>query len=327
MNETIDMKEVPFSLEIVDMFLKEIYSDKQSPIDNKDNIIYQNILDIKGLTLPVGNIKINYCFDNIISKSLNIKKELFNYWDDNEIECKIIPSKQERKYKKLKREVLNCANDIECYITKNNIVKVKTGTFCNKPKLCFFCALGRAIKQSNTLMKKIKTNSELKSHNWYYLVTTVKHNNSDTLENILEKTFKLKNSILKKIQNDTKRNRASIWQTIKGGITSVETTYTKNGWNVHINWLINTDREIYLEEKSHSNSSIQEFLKKRGHPIHYIKKIDINSEKALINILVKILKYILKYPESLNEEKSIEFYCKTHKKRFFSSFGNLRGKN
>lgn len=117
-------------------------------------------------------------------------------------------------------------------------------------------------------------------------------------------------------------------------MSSIETTHSKNGWNVHLNLIINAPKGIKMPLKSIKNSrgqtssqneDLRQFmLKNADSQMHNIQKLDFTEEENIREALVEILKYSLKF-SGLTNQQLLEVYVKTYKKRLFGTFGNLRG--
>ena len=113
---------------------------------------------------------------------------------------------------------------------------------------------------------------------------------------------------------------------------SVEVTRTHNGWNVHINWLVNSDKEIELKEifdrnnkKWYQNDDLSKFLERFNDSyIHSISKLSFNDRDEIRKNLLEVFKYSLKF-SSLNNADLIEVYYTLYRKRLFFTFGNIRG--
>ena len=75
---------------------------------------------------------------------------------------------------------------------------------------------------------------------------------------------------------------------------SIEFTFTRNGWNVHINWLVNSDDRVQLYEvedkrgkKWYQNELLERFLKRFNDSyIHSISELNFdNREQIRENLL------------------------------------------
>jgi len=269
------------------------------------------------------------------------KKELFNYWDYFVLELSLFDGriiKSSKHYNNLKNDVLNCGSYL-CFKagTSTEKIKLQSANFCRKDKLCPSCAVGRAYNQQKKFLKILDAytyhhNDDLLSKHWYYIVTPVKHSIDEDLKSVYEKIYKLKKSALMQIRDGKRGKSNGFWSIFNGGMGSIETTYTTNGWNIHINWLINSDIEIEIEKvvdkrgkEWYQNRDLALFLNKIDNSsIHSISKLDFGNEDKIRESLLEVLKYSLKF-SSLDIGNLLKVYYTFYGKRLFFTFGNLWG--
>jgi len=208
-------------------------------------------------------------------------------------------------------------------------VKLHRGNFCRRDKLCRACAIRRAYKQQNRFLQIIES-EEFKNKDWYYIVIPVKHTKQDTFEEVYSKIENIKKRIVMQVKNGKRGMSKKFFTRFQGGIYSTEVTYSANGWNVHINLLLNCERGTDLgvfekHGKTLSSAEISDFLKPYDSYVNSITKVDFSTHDSIKSNLLEILKYSLKFSD-LSDEKLIEVYVKTYRKRLFGAWGNLRGK-
>lgn len=83
----------------------------------------------------------------------------------------------------------------------------------------------------------IKVNNLYKK-NWYYIVLTIKHNKTHTLEESLDKLTKAKDQLARKYRNSkrTAQNKKSFVSVFDGFAISIEVSHKgENGRHPHIN--------------------------------------------------------------------------------------------
>jgi hypothetical protein len=151
------------------------------------------------------------------------------------------------------------------------------------------------------------------------------------LEVVYQRVSNLRKSALKQMRNSRHRNTAGFWSNFKGGMGSIELTFSNNGWNVHINWLVYSDNRISYKEVTDGkktwfqNDDLEKFLNRfNGSYIHSVNELDFSSKETIRKNLLEVLKYSLKF-SSLSFDKLIEAYYKLYRKRLFFTFGALRG--
>lgn len=273
-------------------------------------------------------------------KSHSLKQDLFRFWDDYipddiKVDGKVFRSiKQYREFKDI---VLGCGSFTEYRASRNDDrIKLVNANFCKKDKICLSCAVGRAYNQQKRFMQILNVypyerDDDLLSKHWYYIVTPVRHSIDEDLMVVYDRADKLRKSALMQIRDGRRGKSKGFWSRFNGGIGSVEVTYTKNGWNVHINWLVNSNDEsdMYLvsdkKKEWYQNKYLEAFLERFNDSyIHSISKLSFRNRDEIRANLVEVLKYSLKF-SSLDAPRLILIYYFFYRKRLFFSFGNLRG--
>lgn len=231
------------------------------------------------------------------------------------------------------KDLEDCGSWLEFrWYKKSDVTKLHTANFCKRDKLCPACAVRRAYKQQVKFMKILQLNPSLQNKDWYFVVIPVKHCNSDNYETVFERLNDIRKKIIQSLNDGRKGKSENIWTSFGGGMYSIETTKSKNGWNVHMNLLLNAPKgsKINLRavknrrgQVSYQNPFIREFLMKYADSqMHNISKVEDNTK--LRDDLVEVLKYSLKF-SSLSNQDLLEVFIKTRKKRLFGVFGNMYG--
>ena len=291
-------------------FILNLYNELQTSIayNSSNNSSEKTLVSINDL-LYIGDLSIEIKSEEDVSKLFKEKQNkqiLFKIWDIKYKPCKVFPT--ERRYKRFKKNVLECDKNARCKYYK----------------VCNTCSVIRALYYKNQLKNKLKANPKLLENKWYYIVTPIAHKSYHSIEETFENIMKLKKSFITKVKNAKRKSRKStIWTYIQGGIGSIEVTYNdNNGWNFHINWIINSTEEFDISNDT--SEEIVKFLKLFNSHKHFIRTL--NSDEDLEVALSKVLSYSLKF-NNLPPEKLIEAYYVLYKKRLFFSFGNLWGRS
>jgi len=240
------------------------------------------------------------------------------------------------KAKNFWKDLYDCGSWLEFrWYKKADVTKLHTANFCKRDKLCVACAVRRAYKQQIKFLSILEEDQTLKEKDWYYIVLPVKHNKTESLETVLDRVADLRKKISQSMRNSRRRKDITFWSNFSGGMFAQEVTHTKNGWNVHLNLLVNAPKgtKIHLKDIknrrgqiSHQNEDLRQFmLKGFDSQMHDIQMLDFSNEEVLRSALVEILKYSLKF-SSLSNPDLIEVFIKTRRKRLFGTFGNLWGK-
>ena len=167
----------------------------------------------------------------------------------------------------------------------------------------------------------------------------VKHEKQESFEVVFSRVESIRKKLVQSL-NDGRKGKHTAWAGFGGGMSSIETTVSKNGWNVHLNFILNAPKGFNLgliehrqiwkgkEKISYSCDWISTWLKSasgNGSYVHNVSKLDFSSEESIKGSLVEVLKYSLKF-SSLSNQDLLTFYVKTHRKRLFSVFGNMWGR-
>jgi hypothetical protein len=274
-------------------------------------------------------------------KTSKLKRELFDFWDnyfpdDAKVDGRVIKSM--KHYEDLKEKILACGSFTEYRVVPgSDRIKLVRANFCRKDKVCLSCAVGRAYNQQKKFLQALEVypyenDDSLLDKYWYYIVTPVRHSLDESLDVVYSRADKLRKSALKQMRNSKSRKSGGFWSQFNGGMGSVEVTHTKNGWNVHINWIVNSDnrvnniREVTDGKKVwYQSDDLEAFLNRFNNSyIHSINELDFSSKEAIRKNLLEVLKYALKF-SSLEPQHLIYIYYYFYRKRLFFTFGNLRG--
>lgn len=240
-----------------------------------------------------------------------------------------------KRYNIFKSNLLNCGSWLQFnYYYRRQKMKLDKANFCKKDKLCQACAIRRAYKQQSKMIQTLEERKDLINRDWYYMIIPVKHNKNETLIEVYNKIMKIRRSITKAIRDKKNGRNSGVWGIFDGGLGSIEITKTQNGWNVHLNILLNAKIGSNLPIKeiknrkgqvSYQNEQIRQFLLRQvDSQMHYISKIDFTNEDNIKKNLLEVLKYSLKF-SSLDIHDLLTVYVELYKKQLFFTFGNIRG--
>jgi len=233
------------------------------------------------------------------------------------------------------KNLIDCGSWLEWnFYMKSEQTKLQKANFCKKDKLCPACAIRRAYKQQVKFLQSLEDDGDLIDNDWYYIVIPVKHTIDDDFETVFNRIIDIRSKILQSMRDRKRGKKTGFWGQFNGGMTSIETTKTNNGWNVHMNLIINAPAGTKIKIKkvrnsrgqiSYQNSDIVEFLTRvADSKMHNIQKLDFTNQDSIKKALVEVLKYSLKF-SGLSDNDLIYIYLKTYKKRLFTTFGNMRG--
>lgn len=229
------------------------------------------------------------------------------------------------------KAVVNCSSFLHFRnYYEIDTTKLHNANFCKTDKLCSSCASRRAYKQIQKVKSYFSENNHLLKKNWYFIVLPVKHNKKDSFDKVFDRVRKGLQSIRLSINNNKrgKKNNGSFFTQFDGIFYSIESTYSDNGWNVHINILASADEEIQIVPiKNKSNTDINLSQTWRSFSDSYIvniQKVSMNDEEISMKSLLEIFKYSLKF-QGLENDKLLEFYIKTYRKRLYGTIGVYYG--
>lgn len=306
------------------------------------------MIDVRSISDLSDNAKKRIFKDTDIFMKSFERKEVFEECyirhDKYLIQNKNLPYDREQFQKAFKaknffKDLKDCGSWLEFrWYVQSDTTKLHTANFCKRDKLCPACAVRRAYKQQIKFLKILEQDSDLKSLDWYYIVIPVKHESKESFETVFDRLETVRRKITKSLRNSRSGKGNNIWSSFTGGMYSTETTHTKNGWNVHLNLIINAPKgtklalreykQVYKGKEKiwYENSGVSDWLlqKATGSHIHSIQKIDFTSDDLIRSALVEVLKYSLKF-SSLTNQQLLEVFIKTRAKRLFGVFGNLWG--
>ena len=221
------------------------------------------------------------------------------------------------------------------YYERVDETKLFNANFCKRDKLCVACAVRRAYKQQSKFISIIESELDLLNRDWYYIVIPIKHNSKETFEEVFSKIDSLKKKMTQQMRDGRKGKSTGFFSKFSGGMYSIETTKTKNGWNVHINLLVNAQKGTKIglnrvlnrrKQESFQNEELRDFLLRNfDSQMHNIAPLNFKDIDLVKAALVEVLKYSLKF-SSLSASDLLEVFVKTRRKRLFGTFGNLWGK-
>lgn len=250
----------------------------------------------------------------------------------------------------------DCGSWVEFrYYNKLDKLKVQNANFCKRDKLCPACAIRRAYKQQLKFMEILDNKSDLIDLEWFYMVIPVKHSKDESYDIVFNRLEQVRKKITMSMRNAKRGSGNNFWSVFNGGMYSTETTHTNNGWNVHLNLIINAPKGTKITLNRHKQAlELEEWLKvhAEGSYVHNIQHIEENphresscndsgkkhdvattdralgtaedKKQALRDSIVEVLKYSLKF-SSLSSFNLLEVYIRTYRKRLFGTFGNMRG--
>lgn len=224
------------------------------------------------------------------------------------------------------------------YTEHNNKTKLHKGNFCKRDKLCLACAIRRANKQQKKFMTIVEQLPDLLDRDWYYIVIPVRHTKKDSFEKVFGHIEQIKKKISMQMRNGRRGKSSGFFSSFAGGMFAIEITY-KNGWNVHMNLLLNAPKGTHLgvlkkhtqvyegrKKTTLSSPDLSDWLRQFNNShINSVNKLDFSTKEDIKGNLIEILKYSLKFA-SLSNLQLMEVFVKTRKKRLFGTFGNLWGK-
>jgi len=259
-------------------------------------------------------------------KSQEKKKEITGYLEENK------PHLLGSIWKK--GRIKDCCNVLIFRDYLNGEKKLYRTNFCKYDKFCLACATRRSIKMIQKFEAWI-IQYWLDTKQRYHITLTVRHNNKQSLDFLMNKLWIAKEKLAQKFRNskrDTHKSKSFMYN-FDGIVSSVEVTYsTKSGRHPHIHMLVCTDKEIPIEYsqklEAYSNRELQkEWYKitKDSYSVG-IRKVDVNKDNYSRKGIGEVFKYAVKFSKldipQLSEVIEIQ---QIKKYRFFATYGIFRG--
>jgi len=248
------------------------------------------------------------------------------------------------------KDYMDCGSWVEFrHYQKSDVLKLHNANFCKRDKICAPCAVRRAYKQQLKFMSIIEEDKEFLKKDWCYIVIPIKHNKSESYTDVMNRVISMRKKITQAMRNSRKGISNGFWSNFDGGMYSQEVTRSGNGWNVHLNLILNSRRvgvgasveqsqtapntERLFDIKtirnrrgqiSHQNEELRSWLLRHfDSQMHNISFIEDNNK--LNDEIVEVLKYSLKF-SALSDFELFEVFVKSVGVRMFGTFGNLWGK-
>lgn len=213
--------------------------------------------------------------------------------------------------------------------------KLLKADFCHKDKICPACAGRRAIKQVKKVFGQLQSTPDLLEGYWYYTVLTVKHSIEEDFMTVFNRLQKGIKGINQAIRNEA-RGKATdnYFAQFDGIMYSIEETYTKNGWNIHVNMLCHSTKPLLglikkpkkdnKKRVSYWHPDAVETWKNLTDSINVsISPVNVKDDEALLADLSEIFKYSLKF-QDLSPDEMLIAYRSLYRRRLLGSMGTLR---
>jgi hypothetical protein len=216
--------------------------------------------------------------------------------------------------------------------------KLLKADFCNKDKICPACAGRRAMKQVKKVFGQLQSNHDLLDGHWTYHVLTVHHSIEEDFMTVFNRLKKGIDGINRAMQNvRAGQDTQNYWaKNIDGIMYSIEETYTKNGWNIHVNMLCHSSKPLQglikkpkRETKKKRDTfwhpdAVETWKQLTGSINVSISPVNVKDDEQLLSDLSEIFKYSLKF-QNLSPDMMLIAYRNLYKRRLLGTMGTLRG--
>ena len=204
--------------------------------------------------MPLSEDIIQRTIDKMV-RSQEKKKEITEYLEVNKPH--LLGSIRKRG------RIKDCCNVLIFRDYLNGEQKLYKSNFCKYDKFCLACATRRSIKMIQKFEAWI-IQHWLDTKQRYHITLTVRHNNGQTLDFLMNKLWTAKEKLAQKFRNskrDTHKSKSFMYN-FDGIVSSVEVTHNpKSGRHPHIHMLVCTDKEISIEYSqklgAYSNRELQ----------------------------------------------------------------------
>jgi len=233
-----------------------------------------------------------------------------------------------------KGRIRDCCNVLIFRDYLNGEKKLYKTNFCKYDKFCLACATRRSIKMIQKFEAWI-IQYWLDTKQWYHITLTVRHNNGQTLDFLMDKLWIAKEKLAQRFRNSkrTAHKSKSFMYNFDGIVSSVEVTYSqKSGRHPHIHMLVCTDKEIPIEYSQKLGTYSNRELQKEWYKITKdsysvgIRKVEVNKDNYSRKGIGEVFKYAVKFSKldipQLSEVIEIQ---QIKKYRFFATYGIFRG--
>lgn len=164
-------------------------------------------------------------------------------------------------------------------------LKVAKGNYC-KDRGCFACQTIKAIRQAQAFYSYADEKNLWETMDWYYVVLTIKHNELQSCEFVLEKLKSAIKKLNQKVRDDRKSGENKcFFSRFDGGIWTIENTVTNKWRNRHCNFLVWVPKwkEVWkIEHRSHRDKKTGETVydyNKHWNKVFHIQELSDEWEK------------------------------------------------
>jgi hypothetical protein len=211
----------------------------------------------------------------------------------------------ENKFRK--QSISECCNHISFrrYLETWNI-QLQSANFCKYDRICIACATKRAMRMIKKFSQWIKEYN-LYEKKWYYIVLTISHNKSDTLESLMYRLMFYKERLARAYRNSERwsQKSKSFFSLFDWMVISIEVSHKWSNWrHPHINILACSSEEINVEQwkyvRGSTNAQLLEEWKEitdQTSYIHNIRKIEVSKDHFSRSWIWEVFKYVIKFSD------------------------------
>lgn len=210
--------------------------------------------------------------------------------------------------------------------------KLYTSNFCKYDKLCLACATRRAIKKIQ-LFEAMILKYWYENKHWYHITLTIRHKQTDTLEQLMDRLIDLRSKISQNIRNCKRPQQSKntfFWQ-FNWMVASIEVTHWKSWRHPHIHMLVCGEKKIVTEYSKflwwESNRELQKewyWMTKDSYSVA-MRKVDVSKNNYDRQGIAEVFKYAVKFT-TLNTPQLVELIDLQKRKqyRFYATYGIFR---
>lgn len=228
--------------------------------------------------------------------------------------------------------IKECCNVLRFKDDENGEKKLYKANFCKYDKFCLACSTRRAIKMIQRFEKHIVDNG-LDAKYWYHITLTIKHNKSQTLQELMNKLQQARQKLAQRFRNSKRKEHKdkSFMHNFDGMVSSIEITYGKSGRHPHIHMLVCGEKNIEVEYSKALGTLSHRLLQKEWYKLTWdsysvgMRKIDVNKNHFSRRGIGEVFKYAVKFSK-LNIPQLAEIIELQYgnRYRFFATYGILR---
>lgn len=230
------------------------------------------------------------------------------------------------------QRIKECVNEVSFRECADGTYRLQKASFCKYDRFCLACATRRAIRNIKKFEKHAQKHNLREKHR-YHITLTIRHNDSQPLEEVLGKLMQCRDKLAQSYKNSQRKEQKtkSFFASFIGMIASVEVSYSNAGRHPHIHMIACSNKPIQTEWAEKLGCFSNKVLQKEWYAITQdsfqvgIKEIDVVRNRFNRSGVAEVFKYAMKFSSlSVSQLADMIELQKKNQYRFLSTYGCFR---